>query len=189
MRPIVLFTAMLLLPLLVLATPLIHAGGPFPTVSFQIVTAWLLAISLMLMALFIRNSQIIVPKFLLGPFVASFSIGFLLWMHSDYGKIISWVPVFLLMLTALSISVFLSLIVAFKLNVEGTIGLIAKALLILSSLLCILTLPGSNYLGLGWLASPLQIVYPLTFGGFNQQNIFASFIASVIAFFVVVSLL
>lgn len=168
--------------LLLLLFPLPHAGGPYLTRSFLVFTGIIVALAGLIALLGVKNKKFLV-QFSMFPFlVIPITISFLILVHGQYGSLEMWVPVAAVSLS-LGLAFFISLAIR---RLNRPVGLIIfdfeRAFLFIGVALSLLTVTNLGYLSLPFSFSVGGMLYPLTDGGFNQPNVFSTFLASILGF-------
>ena len=179
------FPGLLLLPLLPLFFPLAHGGGPFPSTSFQILAVWSGVV-------FLGSIQLLRPSSLDSKAVPVMSahllaiggvIGVLAVWHGQYDNPIVWVAPGLLALVSVSLPVFLSfrhrlsaplISGSFVATVDSGFLLVATGL----SAMHLVDVHRSFFDSAGLSG----LIDTVPFAGFYQQNLFTTFLVSVIGF-------
>ena len=175
----------IVLPILGLIFPLIHAGGPFTTSSFQVFGLWMLVLSIGYFWHGFTAKRMIplrLPRPLLFLFGSLGSLIFLVLYHGDFNELVWWVGPVLLLVVLISIPLYLWIFQLTQERFGNVTRVLSLALSLCGAVLIFLSWPGEAFLDLGWVSNIGEVVYPLTYGGLNHQNLFASFVVSIAAF-------
>ena len=175
-------TALLLLPIATLFIPVQHLGGPFNPNSFLVFATLggLLFIGSVL-SLGRVNLEFSAEVSLCGllPLMSAVAVAALILYHGQQESLSSWVPFFLLVGFS-----FFYVLVSSLLRNEGAFNEFEKIdqwLLGFAVILSSFSALGPNYFNVFSPVSFGFLTFPPQHGGFNQPNVFASFISSILA--------
>ena len=177
---------LILLPLTPLLFPFSHGGGPFPTTSFQILVLWslLLAAGWMLFAKLAIDGGLRLPRLSIQLFAVAGIMASIIIGHGESSNPVLWVAPGLIVLISMTLPILLSLR---SVSSEGShdckvfISSVDRGLMTFTALLALFHFAGAHE-SLAAFSSWLGVFKPVKYAGFFQQNLFSSFVVSVIGF-------